>query len=72
MINDKFTEVKTLIDGGYYPQAKDECDNGVNMCQSARNYIDEIITMVSNLDPEKLEENKSEINGALNVLKSQI
>lgn len=71
-MTDKFNEVKTLVAGGFYPQAQDECDNGVNMCQSVRNYIDEIITMVSNLDPEKFEEGKSELNGALNVLKSQI
>ena len=38
-MTDKFTEVKTLIEGGYYPQAKDECDNGVNMCITLENAL---------------------------------
>jgi hypothetical protein len=32
MLNEKFTEVKTLILSDNLTQAQDECDNGVNAC----------------------------------------
>jgi hypothetical protein len=44
MLNEKFTEVKTLIDGDYLPQAKDECENGVNECTELKNALENIKT----------------------------
>lgn len=38
-MTDKFNEVKTLVAGGFYTQAQDECDNGVNMCITLENAL---------------------------------
>lgn len=38
----KFNEVKQLISGNYYQQAQDECDNGSNISDNARNDFENI------------------------------
>lgn len=37
MIKQKFQEVKQLVASGYTSQAQDECDNGVSICNEAKN-----------------------------------
>lgn len=38
----KFEEIKTLIEGGNYTQAIDECVNGGNECIELRNALENI------------------------------
>ena len=43
IFNEKFNEVKTLIEGEFYPQAKDECDNGVSACLEAQILLENLL-----------------------------
>jgi hypothetical protein len=44
MLNEKFTEVKTLILSDNLTQAQDECDNGINECTELKNAFENIKT----------------------------
>lgn len=62
---DKFNEIKTLIDGAYYAQAKDECDNGaIALCSQANALLSNTRSSVAELayfEPEKIAESVANI-----------